>query len=129
MRDSVAGFASVADGEDYDLFSVAAVEGDIGALAEFNDPLAELGEQVFDGTADLGVLGEDFDALADGFDGAAGGVRTFGGEEGMETSDVRERWRCPDQLWHSGGAASSPASSLASQRSASAAVTCRPVAW
>jgi hypothetical protein len=68
----------VADGEDDDLFAVVAIEGDVCSLAEFDDPLAELGQQVFDGAADLGVLTENFDAQADGFDGTAGGVGTWG---------------------------------------------------
>ena len=76
------------DGEDDDLFSVAAVEGDVGTLAKFNHPLTELGGQVFGGATDLGVLAENSDALADGFDGAAGGVRAFGGEKGMEAGDI-----------------------------------------
>src|ERR1035441_2472816 len=90
-RDSIAGFASVADGQNDDLFAVVAIEGDIGTLAKFNHPLAELGQQVFDWAADLGMLAEDFDALADCFDGAAGGFRALGGEKGMEAGDIGER--------------------------------------
>ena len=50
----------MADGQNRNLSSVVAIERDVGPLAKFNHPLAELGWQIFDGTADLRVLAEDF---------------------------------------------------------------------
>ena len=78
-RNSVAVFPCRADCQSYDLFSVVAVEGDVSPMAEFDDPLPELGREFFDGTPDFGALTEDFDALPDRLDGPAGGVRTAGG--------------------------------------------------
>ena len=96
--DSVAGFATVADGQNHDLLSVVTVEGDIRALAEFDDPLAEFGREVFDGTTDLWVLAENFHALADRFDGTAGGVGAFGSEKLMEAGYVPQGGWGPDQM-------------------------------
>ncbi len=96
--ESISGFAAVADGEDDDLFAVEVVEGDVGSVAEFDYPLAEFGEHFLDRAADLGMFGEGFHALADGGDGAAGCVGTFGGEEIVEASEVTERSLGPPYL-------------------------------
>lgn len=56
----------MADGEDYDFIPVVVVQDDIGSLAEFDDPLAELGRHFFHRAANLGMTAEDFDALPDG---------------------------------------------------------------
>ena|ERR1017187_3473462 len=97
-RNSVAGFASATDGQNYDLLSVVAVEGDVGALAKFDNPLAELGREVFDWATDLGMLAENLHALADRFDGTAGRVRALRGEKGMEAAHIEQRRWEPGQM-------------------------------
>ena len=124
----VSGFATVADCEDDDLFTVVVIQNDVGALAEFDDPFSEFGRHFFDGTANLGMSAERFDALSNCLDGSLGCVPAFGAEEVIETGDIQQRGLRPSQSWHVGGGASFPASSFASHLSASAAVTCLPVA-
>ncbi len=86
----VSGFAAVANGENYDVFAVVVVQNDIGALAEFDDPLAELGRQFFDGAANLRMRAEGFDALSNCLDGSLGCVPAFGSEEVIKAGDIQQ---------------------------------------
>ena len=45
--DSIPGFASMAHGQNDDLFPVVMIQSDVGSLPEFNHPLAELRRQLF----------------------------------------------------------------------------------
>ena len=74
----VSGFATVADCEDDDLFTVVVIQNDVGALAEFDDPFSEFRRQFFDGAANLGVSVERFHALPNCLDGSLGCVPVFG---------------------------------------------------
>ena len=74
----VSGFATVADCEDDDLFTVVVIQNDVGALAEFDDPFSEFRRQFFDGAANLGVSVERFHALPNCLDGSLGRVPAFG---------------------------------------------------
>src|SRR5258708_10090058 len=104
------------------------IQVDVSSLSEFNHPLAELRRHFFDRAANFRVLAECFQALPDGLDGALCGVPALGSQK-METRHVQQGRSRPPQTRHLGGAASLPASSLASQASASSAVTCSPVVW
>jgi hypothetical protein len=75
---SVSGFASVADCQYHDLFSVVVIQGDIGPESEVNHPLAELRRQLIDRRANLRVLRERFHAKPDCLDGTLGSIPAFG---------------------------------------------------
>jgi len=119
---SASGFAAVADGEDHDLFAVVVIQDDVGALAEFDDPFSELRRQFFDGTANLRMSAERFDALSNCLNGSLGRVLAFGGQKIIESSHIQHRRLRSFQSWHLGMGAFFPASSFASHLSASPAV-------
>jgi hypothetical protein len=85
---SISGFASVADSQDYDLFPVVVIQGDVGPRAEFDHPLAKLRRQIVYKTANLRVLAECFHTLPDCLDGAPGGVPALGSQKLMETGPI-----------------------------------------
>ncbi len=124
---SIPGFASVADSKNNDLFSVVVIQGDIGPLAKLNYPFAKLWRQLFDRTSNLRVFAERFHAVPDRLDGVPRGIPAFRSQKTMQAGQVLQSRLGPPQTWHLGMAARLPASSLASQTSASSAVTCRPV--
>lgn len=117
---SIPCFTAVANGEDDNLLPIVMGEGDVGALTEFDDPLAKLGGQIFNRATDLWMPAKRFDTLPQGMDGALRGIAALRSEKGVEPGYIRKGWLGPDQMWHAGAAASSPASSFESQRSASA---------
>src|ERR1035438_8424387 len=112
----------------HDLFPVVVIQGYIGPTSEFNYPLAKLRRQFFDWTADLRMLAESLYSLPDCLNGATGCILALGSEKVMEASHIQQGGLRPLQAWHFGGLAFFPASSLASQASASSAVAWRPVA-
>lgn len=126
--DSLSGFTSMADCEDYNLLPVEVIERNVSPLPEFDDPFAELRQHFFDRTADFRVTGESFYSLPDCCDCTLGRVPAFWSQKFVESSDIQQSGLGPTQAWHSGIAASSPASSFASHVSASSAVRCKPVA-
>src|ERR1700678_945107 len=128
-KSSVSGFASVADRQYHDLVPVVMIQSDIGATSEFNDPLAEFRRHLFDRAADFRVLAQRFYALPNCLDGALGGIPALRNQKLMETGYVQQSGLRPPQARHFGRAAFLPASSLASQSSASSAVAYRPVVW
>jgi hypothetical protein len=118
----------MADRQNHNLFPVVVIQGDVGPLPEFNHPLAELWWQLFDRPANLRMLAERFHTLPDGIDGALCSIPALGSQKLMETGHIQQGWLGPPYTWHLGITARLPASSLASQASASPAVMCRPVA-
>ncbi len=98
-------------------------------MPAFNNPLAQLWRQIFDGATNLRMRAQHFHALTDGLGGAFGRITTLWREDVMETTHSEQRRWGPPQMWHLGTAASSSASSSASQASASSAVTCSPIVW
>src|SRR5579863_9848921 len=107
----------------HDLLSVEMIQDNISAAAEFDDPFAEFERQFVDGAADPGTFSEDPDTLPNGLDRAFGRVAAFGRQKIVQTAHIPQRSFRPFQTWHAGASASSPASSFASQASASSAVT------
>lgn len=123
----IASFLLMPNGEDGDLVAVDAVQDDIAAVAEVDQLLSIFWVHILDRSADAGVLPEDLNARSDRGYGPLGRVGIFEDQEAVEPLNVGQGMRRPDQPWHVGTSASSPASSLASQASASSIVTCSPV--
>jgi hypothetical protein len=86
---SISGFASVADRQDHNLFSVIVIEGDVGSLPKFNHPLTKLWFQLFDRTTNFRVLTEGFYTLPDRLDGALRCFRALGNQKLMETGHIQ----------------------------------------
>jgi hypothetical protein len=88
----VSGFAPVADRQNHNLFPVVVVQGHVGSLPEFNNPLPKLRRQLFDRTANLRVLPERFHTLPDRFDGPLRGFTALGSQKPMKTGDIQQGW-------------------------------------
>ena len=90
-------------------------------------PFTEAGWHLFDRAAKLRLSLQDADAAPNCLNSAFRCIEAGRCEKVPEPRDIEESGLGPSQRWHSGGAAFSPASSCASQASASSAVTCSPV--
>ena len=75
---------------------VDALAGHVSAIAEVDDPLAEVIGQVLNGSSYPGLLLQQLDALADGFHRPFGRVRVRGSEEAIEALQIEQRRRSPD---------------------------------
>ena len=75
---------------------VDAIAGHVSAIAEVDDPLAELIGQVLDGSSYPGLLLQQLDTLADGLHRPFGRVRVRGSEEAKEALQIEQRRRSPD---------------------------------
>ena len=73
------------------LFPIEAIGNDIGALAKLDHPFTELRRQIVDGTANLGMGGENPDALAYCLYGAPCGSRVLRRKKIVETSHITKR--------------------------------------
>src|SRR5271165_1251031 len=74
----VSGFASVANRQYHDLFSVVVIQGSVRSASEFNHPFAELGRHFFDRPAHLRMPGQRLYTLTHRLYGALGGVPALG---------------------------------------------------
>lgn len=126
-RSPIASFPLMPDGQNDDLVPLDTVQSDVAAMGEIDQLFPISGLHVLNGAADPRLLCQDLNAGADRRDRALGSVGVFEGEEVVEALNVGQGMRRPDQSWHLGISASSPASSLASQASASSIVRCSPV--
>jgi hypothetical protein len=81
----------VADRQYHHLLSVIVIEGDVSSMTEFNYPLAELRWHFFDGTANLWMLAEFFDALSDRLDGTPSRISALGKQKIIEAGHIEER--------------------------------------
>ena len=77
FKNLVPSFASVADRQYHNPFSVVVTEGNMGSMPEFNHPLAKLRRHFFDRATDFRVPAKQFDAPANRLDGALGGVKVL----------------------------------------------------
>ena len=123
----VPGFASVADRKNHNLLPVVVVQRNISPLPKFDHPFTIFGRQFLHRTTDFWVLAQGFHALPDGLNSALRSLFALWGQKLVEASYIPQGLRRPPQTWHLGMAARLPASSLASQASASSDVRCRPV--
>ena len=126
---SVAHLFLVPDGKNGDIFPVEAIEGDIAAVAKVDQPFAKLGFHVFNRAADVRLMDQNPHPGPDSLYCALRSKGIPGCKEAVEPLHIGQRRRRPDQTWHLGGSASSPASSFANQSSASSSVRCKPVCW
>lgn len=75
---SISSFASVADRQNHDLFTVVVIKGYVGALTELNQPLAKSRLHFLNGTAHLRLLAERFHTLPYRLDRTLCGSRILG---------------------------------------------------
>jgi hypothetical protein len=75
---SVSSFASMADSQYHNLFSIVMIEGYISSLTELNYPLTELRRQLFSRATNLWMLTESFYALPNRFDSTLRCIPAFG---------------------------------------------------
>ena len=87
----IADLAPVPNSQDYDLFAIEVVQGNVGTLPELHYPLPELREHIFNWPADLGMPAQLLDAAPDRFNRTLRSLTAFGCEKSMETSHIRQR--------------------------------------
>jgi len=107
--------------------AIETVKNYISRSAKLDHPLAELRRKALNRVADFGMFAKLLYTLSDHADGAAGSLVAVWSKEVIETGYIFEGRLGPPQSWHLGCLASLPASSFASQESASAAERCNPV--
>lgn len=88
---SIPNFATVANGQNYDLLPVEVIESNIRSLSEFNDPFAEFRRHLFDWATDLWMGAESFDSLPNCLDGTHSSVAAVQREELMESGHIEQR--------------------------------------
>ena len=74
-----------------------AVEDDITAIPEGDQPLSKFQFHAGGGPADVWLAGQDADSLANGLDRLLSGGRIFVGQETVETLDIPKGGRRPNQ--------------------------------
>lgn len=92
---SVSRFSTVSDGQDHDLFGVVVIQRDIGSVPELNHPLAEFRWQLFDRTADPGMLGQLLYPLPDRLDRALGRLPALRSQKVVESRHIQQGWLRP----------------------------------
>src|SRR5579859_4185890 len=112
----------MADSKKHDFLTVVPIKNNVCALSELDHPFTELGRQFVNRATNLGVVAENLHSLPDSFDRAPCCFAALCGEKIVKAKNVALGMLGPLQTWHSGASASSPASSLANQESASTAV-------
>ena len=90
---SVAGLALVPHGEDHHLGTVEPVQHDVAAVAEVDEPFAELGVEIFHWATDAWLPREHADAITNGLDRALGGVGVTDYQVPMKALHVAQRPR------------------------------------
>src|SRR6266702_2483168 len=126
---SVTRFLLVPHGEDGRCFTIKAVQGDVAAVPEVDEPFTERRVHILDWATHLWLLREHLHAGADRLCRAPRSVCILQCKKAVEALHVIKRGRRPYHPWHWGGSASSPASSFASHASASSCVACWPLVW
>ncbi len=108
---------------------VIAVQHYLSAMSKRERPFTVFGFHFLCRPSNFWVLCDDLHTGADGLHGMPGRVRVLLCKEAIQALDILQRGSRPDQTWHLGASSSCPASSLASQSSASSSVKCNPEEW
>lgn len=115
--------------QDDDFALVDPVKRHIAAIAEVDQPFTVLDRHILHRAADVGLLAQKPDGIADGVPCSPGCRGILWPQEFPQPLEVPQgSWREP-YLWHSGAGGSSSFPQLASQASTSSAVACKPVSW
>ena len=107
--------------------TVHPVEDGIAAVSKRDQPLPECRVHLVGRSAYARMRRHNLHSFPDRPHSTGRCDRVLRRKEPIAPLDAKQGLRRPDQLWHSGGSTSCPASSCASQVSASSWVTCRPV--
>ena len=117
----------VAHGQQRHRLAVETIQDDIAAVSKVDELFPISGVHIFRWTADVRRYRQNLYSFPDHGDCALRCIGILGQQPAMEPINIIQCVRRPDQTWHLGGSAFSPASSFASQASASSSVTCKPV--
>lgn len=88
MRRLKSSFPAMTDGQNYHSFSIVFISDDIGALAKFDDPLANLWRQVIHHTAYLGVFRQWLYTLVNSSDRSACSAFALGSKKRVEAGHI-----------------------------------------
>jgi len=99
-NDSVSGFPPMPHGENRHHGAVKAIDGDIAAAAERDEPFAELGRHLWYRSADLGMFRQRLHRVANRANGTARGIPALRHEKTVQSFDVLQRRRRPDDPRH-----------------------------
>lgn len=115
------------DGQDRYNIAFNPVSGHIAAVAEVDKPFSECFGKILNRSSKAGMRTQDRHPLPDRCTRPLRDLRAFRPQEFTQPLQIPDRLRGEDHLWHSGAGSSSSVPQLASHRSTSSAVACRPV--